>query len=153
MSVQESIRSAFKEVPYPGDDHIALHECAECRQIRDDFRGKSAQTLTDSVLERRYDSLPLLSPSAFHYFVSAYMAYSLKHPDSTVAFFTRQGLGEEGFDDFYLERFRLFTSQQRDAVIAFLEFLKPLEIEGDDQDRREYQDKIDAAIKIWKELA
>jgi hypothetical protein len=103
MNVQEFIKLEFREVSYPGDDHIALHECAECRQIRDDFRGKSAQTFTNAVLERRYDSLPLLSPSAFHYFVSAYMAYSLKHPDSTVAFFTRQGLGEEGFDDFYLE--------------------------------------------------
>jgi hypothetical protein len=153
MSIQESIESAFKEVPYPGDDCIALHECAECGQMRDDFRGKSALTLENAVLERRCDSLPLLSPSAFHYFIAAYMAYSLSHPDSITAFFTRQGLGEGGLDDFYLERFRLFTSQQRDAVVAFPEFLKSREVEGDDQDRREYQDKIDAAKKIWKELA
>jgi hypothetical protein len=139
MSIQESIGSAFKEVPYPGDDCIVLHECSECGQIRDDFRGKSALTLENAILERRCDSLPLLSP--------------LSHPDSITAFFTRQGLGEGGLDDFYLERFRLFTGQQRDAIVAFLEFLRSREVEGDGQDRREYQDKIDAVIKIWKELA
>jgi hypothetical protein len=153
MSVRESIASAFKEVPYPGDDQIALHECAECRQIRDDLRGKSLQVLADGVLERRFDSLPLLSSIAFHYFVPAYMLYSLSHPDSEVAFFTFQGLGIAGIDAIDLERFRLFSRQQREAVIAFLEFFKSHKINGDDQDNREYQNNLDAGIKIWKELA
>ena len=153
MSIRESIASAFKDVPYPGDDCIALHECSECRQIRDDLRGQSSQVLADDILERRFDSLPLLSPVAFHFFASAYMLYSLSHPDSEVAFFTFQGLGTAGRDGFYLERFRMFSRQQREATIAFLEQFKTHEIEGDDQDNREYQDKLDAAIKIWKELS
>ena len=81
------------------------------------------------------------------------MLYSLSHPDSEVAFFTFQGLGTAGRDGFYLERFRMFSHQQREATIAFLEQFKTHEIEGDDQDNREYQDKLDAAIKIWKELS
>ena len=151
MSIRESIDSAFKEVAYPGDDQIALHECPECRQVRDDFRGKSSQTLLDDVLGRHYDNLPLLEPAAFHYFVPAYMRYSLEQPDSDVAFFTFQNLGMGGFDAFHLARFRRFNRQQREAVIAFLEFFKSHEIEGDDQDNREYQDNLDAVIKIWKE--
>ena len=152
MNVAEFIASAFKEVPYPGDDHIALHECPECRQIRHDFCGKSPQVLADCVLERRFDSLPLLSPAAFHYFVSAYMFYALSHPDSVVAYFTFWGLGVKGFDPIDLERFRLFSRQQKEAVVAFLEFFKSHEIEDDDQDIHEYQRNLDTAIKRWKEL-
>jgi len=155
MSVRESIASAFKEVPYPGDDHIALHECLRCRELRDDLRGKSSQVLADSVLEHNCGDLALLSPTAFHYFVPAYMLYSLNHPDSEVAFFTCQGLGMAGFDGFYLERFRLFSLQQKEAAIAFLEFFKSHEREDDDPDireRQEYQNKSDVVIKKWKEL-
>jgi hypothetical protein len=154
MSVPEPIASAFREVAYPGDDHIALHECPECCQIRDDLRGKS-QVLQDGVLERRCDSLPLLSPAAFRYFVPAYMLYSLSHPDSEVAFFTCQGLGVAGFDAFYLERFRLFNLPQREAAIAFLEFFRSHEREDEDPDireRQERQNQIDVAINRWKEL-
>ena len=156
MSLRESIVSAFKDVPYPGDDCITLHECPECRQIRDDLRGQSWQILAEAILERRCDSLPLFTPAAFHFFVPAYMLYSLIHPDSEVAFFTCQGLGVAGFDSFYLQRFRLFSSQQKEAAIAFLEFFKSHKSEADDPDireRQEKQNKIDIVIKLWKELS
>jgi hypothetical protein len=156
MNVRESIASAFKDVPYPGDDKIALHECPRCRELRDDLRGKSSPVLEDCVLERNCGDLALLSPAAFHHFVPSYMLYSLIHPDSEVAFFTCQNLGVAGFDSFFLERFRLFSSQQKEAAIAFLEFFKLHESEDDDPDireRQEKQNKIDVVIKLWKELS
>jgi len=55
-----------------------------------------------------------------------------------------------------VERFRLFSLQQREAAIAFLEFFKSHESEDDDPDireRHEKQHKIDVVIKLWKELA
>jgi uncharacterized protein DUF6714 len=158
MSVQVSIASAFSEVPYPGDDCIALHECAECREIRGDFSGKSPQTLEDGVLERRFDSLPLLSSTAFLFFVPAYMLHSLSHPDSLIARFTMYSLAPTDFDDFWRERFRLFTPSQKVAVIAFLEFLKTQAyttggiVEGDDEEKRHYEDLIDDGIKIWMSI-
>jgi hypothetical protein len=155
MSIRESIAEAFKDVPYPGDDQIALHECAECRQIREDFRGQTPQGLTEAVLERCFDSLPLISPAAFHYFVPAYMFHALDHPDSVVALFACLSLGQSGIDGFYLERFRLFNSQQREATIAFLEFFKSYERENDDPDvreRLEKQNKFDVSINLWKGL-
>ncbi len=84
------------------------------------------------------------------------MLYSLIHPDSEVAFFTCQNLGVAGFDSFFLERFRLFGSQQKEAAIAFLEFFKLHESEDDDPDireRQEKQNKFDVVIKLWKELS
>jgi hypothetical protein len=152
MNVPESIISAFKEVPYPGDDFIAFDDCPECRQIREEFRGKSSLLLEDGFLERRCDSLPLLSAAAFHYFLPAYLLYSLRHPDSDVAFCTFQGLGMAGLDAIDLDRFRRFSRQQRGAVIAFLEFFNFHEIESDDEDNLQYQNKLDTVIKIWKKL-
>ena len=155
MSVRESIQSAFADVAHPGKDNITKctwPDCPECADISQSFGEKSAQSVQESVLAE-HTALPLFTPEAFHYFIPAYMLYSLRHPDSDVAFFTRQSLGEGGIDEFYMKRFRLFTSRQREAVIAFLAFLRSHEIEGDDQDRREYQETIDADIKVWKELA
>ena len=81
------------------------------------------QALADEILEQNCGDLALLSPTAFHYFVSAYMLYSLNHPDSEVASFTFMQFGRSGFDAIDLERFRLFNRQQKEAVIAYLGFL------------------------------
>ena len=155
MSLRESIQSAFADVQHPGKDKTTKCTwpgCPECEDISQTFGGKSALSVEDGVLAE-HTALPLFTPEAFHYFIPAYMLYSLRHPDSDVAFFIRQGLGEAGIDTFYLERFRLFTVQQKQAVIAFLEFLRSQEIEGDDRDQHEYEEKIDADIKIWKGMA
>lgn len=152
-ALKQKIAEAFSDVPYPGDERIALHECPECQEIRESFRGQTAGTLLDGVIDSHFDSLPLLSPETFRFFIPAYMRYSLEHPDSTVSFFTRQSLGEAGVDGFYLERWRLFSSRQREAVVAFLESLRPHEIQGDERDQREYEGTIDAGIKLWKEMS
>ena len=61
-----------------------------------------------------------------------------------------------GFDAIDLERFQLFSLQQREAAITFLEFFKLHESEYNDSDireRQEKQNKIDVVIKRWKELS
>ena len=61
-----------------------------------------------------------------------------------------------GFDAIDVARFRLFSLQQRESAIAFLEFFRSHESEDDDPDireRQEKQNKIDVVIKLWKELA
>jgi hypothetical protein len=155
-TLKQKIAQAFADAPQPSEDRIAKcskPECDECAGIRWGFKRLTHDLIRPYELEYHHSALPLLFPEAFHYFISDYMCYSIEHPDSLVASFTRQSLGEAGVDEFYMERFRLFTARQREPVIAFFEFLRSQEIEGDDQDNREYQEKIDADIKIWKELA
>ena len=87
------------------------------------------------------------------------MVYSLGHSDSLVAQFTQYSLVPTDFDDFWRERFLLFTPSQKNAVIAFLEFLKTQAyttgriVEGDDQEKRHYEDLIDDGIKLWRSIA
>jgi hypothetical protein len=81
------------------------------------------------------------------------MCYSVEHPDSEVATFTRYSLAPTDYDNFWRDRFLLFTPSQKDAVITFLEFLRAQEFEGDEEDKRKYEDLIDDGIKIWKSIA
>ena len=155
MSLEESIQSAFADVQHPGKDRITKCTwagCPECAEISQTFGSKSAVSVEDAVLAE-HTALPLFTPEAFHYFIPAYMLYSIRHPNSDVTFFTRQTLGEARVDAFYVNRWRLFTARQREAVISFLQFLRSHEIEGDDQTKREYEERIDAVIKVWKEMA
>lgn len=154
-TLKQTITQAFAEVPCPGDDRIAKcsrPECDECAGIRWGLKGRTPSFMSPYILEYHHASLPLLFPEAFHYFVPMYMRYAVKHPDSDVAAYTRYNLGESNYDEHNLKRFCLFNAQQREAVIAFLEFLKAQKIEGDDQDQRAYEDKISDTIWIWKDL-
>jgi hypothetical protein len=151
--LKQKIEEAFAGTVTPGDEHIALHECPECQEIRESFRGQCPTTLPDDVIDSHFDSLPLLSPEAFRYFISAYMRYSLEHPDSTVAQFVLYALAPQDYDNFYSERFGLFRAREIKAVIAFLEFLRSCEIEGDDEDQQKYESDIDSGIEIWKRFA
>ena len=140
-TLKQTITQAFADVPCPGNDRIAKcsrPECDECAGIRWGLQGRTPSLIPPYVLEYHSGALPLLFPEAFHYFVPMYMCYAVEHPDSEVAFFTRQNLGESNYDEFDLKRFCLFTIQQQEAVVAFLEFLKAHEIEGDEQDQRAY---------------
>ncbi len=150
MDLRESIEAAFNQVPYPGDDAIAMHECPECRDIRRDFRGQSPWTLNATVLERRYDSLPLLGPHAYQYFLPAYMIYSIGHPDSLLARFTRYSLAPSDFDEHDRQRFELFTASQKASIIALLEFMKTHTTTWDDGEKQKLYDNLNAGIEIWK---
>ena len=60
MTVQESIESAFADVPYPGDDRIAEHQnCPECDDVREHFRGATWRGHTVVELQQYQSVLPL----------------------------------------------------------------------------------------------
>src|SRR5260221_12598490 len=78
MNVQESIESAFADVPYPGDNGIADHkDCPECDDVRAHFRGASWRGHTVAELQQYQSVLPLFTPEALQYFLPAFMLVSL----------------------------------------------------------------------------
>lgn len=151
-TLKRQIAEAFSGAPYPGDDCIAPHECGECEEIRQSFRGQTPVTLRDEVILTHFDSLPLLTPEAFRYFIPAYIRYSVEHPDSTVAEFVLYRLAPKPFAEFDDERFRLFAPKERDTVIAFLEFLKSQPMKGDEEWQQRQRDEIDSGIETWRLL-
>ena len=155
-SVKRMIALAFADVSYPGDARIAKcsrPECDECAGIRWGLRGRSPGLMFPYVLEYHAGALPLLFPEAFHYFIPSYMSFAVEHPDSEVADFTLLSIAQAKVDDFWNERFGLLTPSQREAVIAFLEFMKAQEIAGDEEDNANCRKRIEAGIESWKTMA
>jgi hypothetical protein len=126
--LKQNIIEAFYDVPYPKSS-IAPHECEECREIRETFAGKNWKNIESKILEENYGIIPLFSPEAFHYFLPAYMVYSLEN--------TRENYLNEVFEftvytlvpskdikenpSYWIERFRSFTPDQWNLIFEFLD--------------------------------
>lgn len=130
MTVRESIESAFADVLYPGDDHIADHQdCPECDDVRQHFRGATWRGHTVAELQQYQSVLPLFTPAALQYFLPAYMLVSLGAwseadliPFSILQMCLPSPLdAEAGLRRHREERFVVFTRRQRAAIAEFLQ--------------------------------
>ncbi len=77
-TLKQKIVSAFGDVLYPKGD-IVSHECDECCEVGRIFANLDWKTIEPQFLENNYDKLPVFSPEAFHFFLPAYLIYSLEH--------------------------------------------------------------------------
>lgn len=141
MQVEElktKIVRAFADVPYPGDNHIAYHECDECDGVRKDFRGQSPASLAPQVVDYNYESFPLLSPQAQRYFLPAYLADVIDNFDSKVTFYLLFNLSSAR-----RKSLRNFTPKEKEAVVDFLHYLRSID------EHEEYDEEIKQALEIW----
>ncbi len=130
-----AIRERFPATPTPADEDIARHDCSECLAIRAAFARRTWDSLQPSELEARFDSLPMLSPGAFKYYLPAYLTYSLGHldPGCLVCQFTIYAIApdedakEAKFIDWWSERLLLFTAEQFGVLVQFLEYVSQSE--------------------------
>jgi uncharacterized protein DUF6714 len=117
------VRSTFSNATFPKGVPPAQHQCRECDGIRSSFAEQAPFALPGDLIEHHFDSLPMLSPAAFHHFLPAYFAYAVESPNSLVAMFVWFSLSPEDLDDFYLERFGRFSELERAAIREVVEFL------------------------------
>jgi hypothetical protein len=129
MTTREQIESAFADVPYPGDDHIADHQdCLECDDIRAFFRNKTWRELRFPELYGWHSALNLFTPQALRYFLPGYMLASLGHwkeADLTPAWILYGWLPTEKVEteaqrDNRIKRQSIFSPAQRAAIAAYL---------------------------------
>lgn len=73
----DRIATAFETNAAP-PDRIVVHECLECEEVSRDFAGQRWTELSWDVLESHHDSIPLLSPEAFAYYLPAYLTAAVK---------------------------------------------------------------------------
>ena len=137
--IRNKIKSAFSQVQYPGDKHIAYHQCDECERVRGDFRGQSPASLKNEIIEYHYDSIPLFAPKAYQFFLPVYLYYALDNFDSDVTQFLLFNLGSNNE-----ERLKLFSLEQKQAVAAFLQYIQSIDEHG------EYQEETKDALEIWQ---
>ncbi len=65
----------------PPPERIVVHRCGECERLSLDFADKKWTELSQDVLEHHHDSIPLLSPEAFAYYLPAYLLFAAKEPN------------------------------------------------------------------------
>jgi hypothetical protein len=129
--LKQKIISSFADVPYPKDE-IAPHECDECRDVRRTFANKNWKTIEPQILGGNFGIIPLFSPEAFHYFLPAYLIYSLDHFSEkydTVCEFTIYAVTPDKksikkYFDYWREKFKDFTLEQMDCIYEFLDFVR-----------------------------
>jgi hypothetical protein len=127
-----AIRERFPTIPVPAVGDVAPHECKECLAIREAFTGRTWNSLKPNELEARFDSLPMLSPSAFKYYLPAYLNRSLERfqPDYLVCQFTIYAVApdedakEARFADWWRERLALFEPQQFEVLVQFVDLAR-----------------------------
>ncbi len=124
--LRQRIVKAFSSVPRPSKENIARHECEKCEELRNVFAPLSWDSIDRETLETYHGKLPLFTPQAFHYFLPAYLLQSLQgfNDDNIVCEFTIIFLcptvENEAVEEWWLERMKQFTPEQKDVIAIFL---------------------------------
>lgn len=127
--LKQKVTSSFANVAYPKDE-IAPHDCDECRGVRKAFANQNWKTINSKILEENYDKLPLFSPEGFHYFLPAFLIYSLTDfNDNLVCEYTIYTLSPSKKDikerlNFWQYRFEHFTLEQINLIYEFLDLVE-----------------------------
>ncbi|XZG69536.1 hypothetical protein ACTSKR_12870 [Chitinibacteraceae bacterium HSL-7] len=73
---------------------ITPHECEECAAMRRALAGHTWHELPSAFAQAYADSLPLLSPDAFHAFLPVWLRAAIESPDSEAAAMVAIHLGD-----------------------------------------------------------
>lgn len=124
------IRFAFSGVPEPEPGNITPRTAVRDRereQISRDFAGRHWDELDAAFLRSRAESLLLLAPPAFHYFLPAYLIAAVAGPGESdlVAAAVLMALsppesGDPGAWAWFNDRVGLLSAEQRDAIRHWL---------------------------------
>jgi hypothetical protein len=124
----ERLYRAFAKAPRPAAREITPHRCHEC----DEVSARLAPHAFDQVpAEDMYwlgDSLPLLSPKAFRYYLPSFVAFCLRHPESSAEAVINYNLAPSPtLDEGERDRFAYFAPEEREAIAEFVEHRARLE--------------------------
>lgn len=152
-NLKQKIIKAFEGVPFP-QGIIALHECEECREVRKTFANKNWKTIEPEILEENFGIIPLFSPEAFHFFLPAFLIYSLEHfsDNDTTCEYTIYAVtpsketAVKNAIDYWRRKFENFSPEQLNCIYTFLDFVK------EDENFEYFFEQADEGKKFLKEF-
>ena len=118
------IEAAFASTPHPGDANLLHPESHDADEIKPLLGFRSWRDLPPGVLARNSESLAFLAPSAFRFFLPAFLRHallSLTSSDRTVDIVIYQlspGRGE--LREYSLSQFSEFRPAEVQAVVGLL---------------------------------
>jgi len=148
------IEQAFATNPLPHPITTCGSDCPECRDITAEFYGRSWPEIDNAKLEAN-KSMSFFTAQAFHYFLPAYLRYSLRHFDlnSEVCEFTVYALTPDlnGIKDparisWLRERLSCLDRKQAEIVLRFLVLV------SQDEELGEFHYDIQECISSVREL-
>jgi len=114
---------AFDQAPRPRPEEITPHRCGECDEVAARLAPHPHAEVPDDDMDWLGDSLPLLGPTAFRYFLPSFVAFCLRNPQSSVDALINYNLAPSGsLDDGERNRFRWFSVAERQVIAEFVEF-------------------------------
>lgn len=139
---------AFSAAPRPQADEIAPHRCCECDEVARRLAPHEAALVPDDDMLWLGDSLPLLGPAAFRYYLPRFIQFCLVKPPSMLDAVIDYNLHPTGDLD-VADRNRFSTFQPGEARLV-LEFVEHRACDPDLEPDREFLDK---AWEFWAALA
>lgn len=134
------ITSAFAEAPHPGDAALVTGDVSydpEYRAVAHAFSGKHWCELSRDFIREHRDALPLLGPSAFRFFLPAYLLACLEDepdldtaPSNVVSSLSPPEPGDAASERAFFERAAAFTVAEARAIAAYLQLARDRESDG-----------------------
>ncbi|MGH7208827.1 MAG: DUF6714 family protein [Nitrospiraceae bacterium] len=161
LKLKEQVRSAFADVPYPGDKNIVQGSSLEAKEIESFFKGKRWEEITLESLKTNppMDSsagLSFMTKEAFQYYLPAYLMIAIDHkseadviPEFTIRALCIPEIPKPDRDRYHL-RVENFTAAQRRAIKAVLEYVREL-FEG--LPHAKFYAPTLASIQYWSEAS
>lgn len=128
MRLKASVEWHFASTKLPIKDRITECDCWECLELRERMSKMSERELDAKTLKSNL-TLSLLSPEAFLFFLPAYVLFSIDNPrDESGIYEHTVNVLTPGKDDdisatFYSLRLRLFTKEQFQVILEFLNWV------------------------------
>lgn len=123
MDASEVIRvieEAWQEVPYPGDDKIFTPHSYDDEDIANYFAGTTWHGHRPEDLRAHSSAFTFFTPEAFHYWLPAFMIAAIESPEE--ADVICEHIPRSVHNRYAVERWRLFSPAQRQAVAGYLRF-------------------------------
>lgn len=156
--LQRNIKSAFADVPYPGNGSLGVPEGGHDSELVENIlRGRNWRTLAPSELNRI--TLNFMTPEAFHYYLPAYLLIAFEEQDGDPGGVLNDCLTPLELDDFGVNRrfnilFSHFSPSQKRVIVDYLkiyhQIMKGLDEEVKDGDGVEFTD--DETNSFWEKL-
>ena len=114
---------AFDSAPRPDANEITSHRCCECDDIRDDFSEYLVKDVPDTIMGYHQDSITLLTPKAFRYYLPRYVKYTYDYPDGNATDNLLFNLAPNDLNnEFWHGRFDEYSSSESGAIVSYLEY-------------------------------
>jgi len=129
--VARQVEEAFRDVPYPGDDHLTDGSSMEALDVADFLRGRDWRDLRLDELVTNHASLFFMTPEAVRFYLPAYLTATLLHyndadqiPGSVMFLLKTPAASDADAYGRYRARFGNVSPAQRQAIRAFLTWIR-----------------------------